>query len=66
MINLFLEDGTLYSFGSDYCGCLGLGFSENMSDDEESIFEDSNNVYLPIPVTFFANNGIKIRKVNFH
>jgi NIMA (never in mitosis gene a)-related kinase 9 len=66
------EDGDLFSFGSDYMGCLGLG--GNRDEDGESLFDASNDnendeslsnnsVYTPVRISFFYDRGLKIKKI---
>lgn len=43
---LFLDDGEVYAFGSDYYGCLGC---DNAEGDQ---------VLTPIPVDFFSSHPV--------
>ena len=49
----------MYTFGTDYSGCLGLGDDE--LNDESDEFR---NVFKPIPIPYFNNESIKILKVS--
>jgi hypothetical protein len=52
----------LYTFGSDYCGCLGVGQDEILNEDVD-VSDGFGNIFKPIPISFFSNQSIKISKV---
>ena len=53
------EDGDLFVFGSNYYGCLGI----NIDKSDEIILDETNSLYTPAKVSFFAENKLKIAKL---
>lgn len=54
------DQGVLYTFGTDFSGCLGLGFENNELFENEN---GENRVYTPVKIPFFEKNDIKISKI---
>ena len=49
--------GDLYTFGTDYMGCLGLGQANKYLDDNQSVYE-------PIQIPYFQLNGLKVARIS--
>ena len=49
------ENGDLYTFGTDYLGCLGLGGQEALDSE--------NSIYRPTKLLFFESNSLKVSKI---
>lgn len=49
--------GELYTFGTDYMGCLGLGGDTKVLDENQSI-------YIPVRIPFFERNSLKVVKIS--
>ena len=47
-----LDEGAVYSFGSNYYGCLGLS-DDDVNDD------DIEEVLVPTPISFFADKPVE-------
>ena len=50
------DDGVLYTFGSDYYGCLGRGEDYEPEDDDDD--DDEDEVKSPIIVSFFNEKPV--------
>jgi alpha-tubulin suppressor-like RCC1 family protein len=49
------SNGEVYTFGTNYTGCLGLG---------DNVEESDQSVYVPVKIPFFEMNSLKVVKIS--
>ena len=54
------DSGDVFTFGTDYSGCLGLGDNNK----PEGVLDSDNSVYLPTMLPFFRENSLRVCRIS--